>query len=239
MSDDELWLEPPDAQQVARRALILSAVVCRGSIDGGAGDEHAEKLPGRIKPWLEGAALTDHLEPWEGRIMRAALGQLPSQCISDATWAVEGLAVLAWALGRSELPEHDASVDPFAVTDAVGFLADDASDFIATAELRSPDELNDYRELMYAIHCRLRGFLRREEANDFSAWVEQAWLDRLRLARGHLIVDHDLSISGKPIAAAAPGDVRRCERVINERHRTSIWLVGEEHPFYWDWSVDT
>lgn len=233
MTDEFIELRPPNAQHVARRALILSAIVCRGSIDKGVGDPHAEELPGRIRNWLERAGLVDHLEPAEAEIIRASLGEIGQRQVYWATWAVEGLVVVAWALGCSELPTHDQQVNPFAITDSLDFLSDDAEAFVATARLRSAQEFHDYRELMYAVHCRLRGFLRERDPHDFSTWVEDEWLEMLQLERAHLIVDGDLGIDGKPIAAATREAVQRCEWAICERHRASIWLVGEEYPNYW------
>lgn len=236
MRDEETQFQPPTAPTVARRALALAAVVCRGFIDSGINDPAAEELLGRIRYWLEGVGLSDYLEPWESEIITATLAQLGQQRVSKATWAVEGLAVLAWALGCSEFPRHDQQVDPFAITGSVGFLADTADEFIATACLRSPGELDACRELMYAMHCRIRDFV---HARDFSAWVEDEWLERLRLSREDLIVDGDLVIGGKPITAASPEDIAKCEWATGERHRASIWLIGEEYPSYWDWTVDT
>jgi hypothetical protein len=239
VTDEEIELRPPTAQQVARRALNLSAVVCRGSIDKGSGDPHAEKLLGRIRDWLGDVHLVNEQEPWEAEIMRAGLGQLQDRQITRATWAVEGLAVLSWALGCYEFPSHDQKVDPFAITDSLGFLAEDADEFISTARVRSAEELHDARELMYAVHCRLRDFLRNKNSKDFKTWVEGKWLDVMKVNRVNLIVAGDLGVGGKAITEAALHDIQNCEWVVCEQHRASIWLVGEEFPSYWDWGVDT
>ena len=132
VNDDEIELRPPTAEQVARRARNLCAVVCRGSIDKGSGDPHAEELLGRMRNWLKDIPLVEQQEPWEAEIMRADLGQLQDRQVTRATWAVEGLAVLSWALGCSDFPRHDHKVDPFAITDSLGFLSDDADEFISS-----------------------------------------------------------------------------------------------------------
>ena len=239
MSDEEIDLRPPTAQQVAHRALNLSAVVCRGSIDQGSGDPQAEKLLERIRDWLTSLRLVDQQEPWEAEIMRVGLGQLQHWQVAKATWAVEGLAVLSWALGRSKFPRHDQKVNPFATTSSLGFLTSEADEFISTAKLRGAQELLDARELMYAVHCRLRDFLRNKDSKDFTTWIEDTWLDSLKVDRAGLIVHGDLGVSGKPITEAAPDVVQTCEWAVCEQHRASIWLIGEEFPSYWDWAVDT
>jgi hypothetical protein len=239
MNNEAIELQPPSAGQVAGRALNLSAVVCRGSIDRGAGDPHAEELLARIRQWLTDFCLVDQQEPWEAETVRAGLGQLQDLQVARATWAVEGLAVLSWALGCSEYPRHDQQVDPFDITDSLGFLADDADQFVSTARLRSVEELHDARELMYAIHCRLRDFIRNKDSKDFTTWVEDRWLDLLRVDRPTLIAAGDLAIGGKAITDAAMDVVQRCEWAVHEQHRASIWLIGEEFPSYWNWGVDT
>jgi hypothetical protein len=239
MRDEEVQYQPPTAEQVARRALILSAVVCRGSIDRGPRDAEIDGLPARITKWLENARLTDHVEPWEAEVLSAPLGELDEQSVYRATWAVEGLAVLAWALRQGDLPRHDQAVNSFDVAESVGFLCDDAVEFMNSTPLRAPIELHDCRELMYVLHCRLRAAIRNRACDNFPAWLEEEWLHRLRLNRDDLIVDGDLSIGQTAIGSATPEAIQRCEWAIHQRHRASIWLIGEEQPDYWAWGVDT
>ena len=130
-------------------------------------------------------------------------------------------------------------MDPFAVTDSLKFLSDDVGDLLANARLRTPGELHACRELMHAVHCRLRDFLRNGEPKDFSTWLDDDWLTTLGLSGRGLIADGDLGIEGKPLATVPSESVKRCEWATRERHRASIWLIGEEHPSYWDWGVDT
>lgn len=145
---------PVSAMRVARRALILSAVVCRGSIDSSAGQPEAESLHKRILDWLTTLSLWDDVELREERALRAALGTLDEKEVIRITWYAEGLAVLAWALNRLDLPQHDEKVDAYAVADSVSFLSEDAADVIGAASLRSPAGLNACQELLYAIHSK-------------------------------------------------------------------------------------
>ena len=239
MSSDDCERQPPSAQQVAQRALCLCAVTCRGYLDNGSGDPHAGALPGRMRGWLAHNQLLDCLEPWEAELISVDLGELPRQRVYQATWAAEGLAVLGWALGRCDFPAHDRQVDPYAVTDALAFLAEDTRQFIETAELRGEEELQACRELKYAIHCRLREYLRNKTSRDISSWLEQEWLDLLRVDRGCILVEADLGIGGQPISATAEDVAQKCEWSVCRQHRASIWLIGEESPSYWDWPVDT
>src|SRR5437879_5567031 len=95
------------ANRVVRRALILAALVCRGSIDSSAGQAEAESLHTRILDWVRLLGLQDELEPGEQGILYAPLGKLGQREVVEVTWSVEGLAVLAWALNLFGLPRHD------------------------------------------------------------------------------------------------------------------------------------
>jgi hypothetical protein len=226
------------ATRVARRSLILAAVVCRGSIDSGAGQPEAESLRQRILDWLTGLNLWDEVEPGEREILYAPLGKLEAKQVIRTTWYAEGLAILAWALNRLGLPRHDEKVDPYAVTDSLWFLSEDAAEVISTARLRSVTELEACRELLYAIHCRLRDFARNRGRKNFTTWVEKTWIATLRLDAAHLIVHDDLAIDGKAITEVEESRLQECEWATCERHRAIIWLFGE-YPVFSQTPVDT
>ena len=152
---------------MARRSLVLAAVVCRGSIDNHTDQSEAEALRTRVLEWLTWLALWDAVEPGEEKILRTPIGQLEQKDVIRATWYVEGLTVLAWALNRYEFPRHDRKVVPHEVAEAVYFLCEDAEELIHTARLRSRDKRKVCRELLYAIHARLRDFLRNGGSKDF------------------------------------------------------------------------
>ena len=227
-----------DPVSVARRALALSAYCCRGFIDGGKGDVDAESVRDRMIQWLSRFNLNEQLGSSEWDAIRAPLGSLTPALKNRMTWEVEGLAVLAWALGMGPLPEHDGQVDPFAVTDSVGFLTDDVDAIIVDAKLRSQDELQVYRELMYAIHCRVRDFLRNGKQKDFAGWTEVRWFELLRIDSTHLLADGDLRFKGQTISALEADQLKKYEWCICEQHRASIWLVGEEQN-HWETTADT
>ncbi len=236
---DQSAAEPPvAAARVACRALILAAVVCRASLECGAGQSDTKSLCNRILEWLTGLDLWDEVDPSETKILHAPLGTLETKDVIRATWYAEGLAVLSWALNRFELPRHDEKVDPYAVTDSLCFLGEDAEEVISTARLRSATELQACRELMYAIHCRLRDFTRSKGRKNFTSWVEKTWIATLRLDAAQLIVHEDLGIDGKPINEVEESRLQECEWIICERHRGIIWLFGG-YPMYSQTPVDT
>ena len=229
---------PPGVGQVLRRAFAMSALVCRGSIENGAGHPDAEALHKRILGWVEGQGLIDQLAPIELDLLKTPLGRLTETQIIGATWAVEGLAILAWGATLYEFPMHDEKVDPYAVTDIVGFLSDDPTAIIDSANLRIPTELTACRELLYAVHSRLRDFLRYQQPQTFTGWVEAWWLELLGVPFDYLIVDNDLAIDRIPLSQAGNDRVQMCEWAVCERHKAICWLTGESL-VYSETTVDT
>jgi len=236
-------VEEPDYQIqrpeiVAKRALALAACCCRGFIDEGKGNPDAESVRERMIQWIEKFKLKEQLGPFEWDSIRSPLGGLESVVAKRMSWEAEGLAVLAWALQLGQLPMHDDQVDPYAVTDSVFFLGDEAGNVVANASLRESEQLLAYREMMYAIHCRIRYFFRNGEKKDFTSWIEPEWLTVLKVDSRRLVVDGDLGFEGKPMSAVEPGRLRTFEWGINAQHRASVWLIGEEEK-HWETPADT
>lgn len=229
---------PPTAGAVARRAQILAAVTCRGHVENNLGDPATEALYARIVPWLQTCNLMDALEPEERALLLTPLGELDPQQQVASMWKVEGAAVLSWALGKYPLPPHDHKVEPFKVAEALGFLWDEAAQYVRYAQLRGRTELNAYRELVHAVHGRLREAEQRPQRDDLGSRIQPAWLRALGLSRASPLVDGDLAIDGLPLSQVEPSLVRAVEEINHERHRAAIWLVGQQ-PAYWALTVDT
>ena len=229
---------PPDAERVARRAIILSAIVCRSNSDHDRANPDAIDRWTRLQTWIETQDVGCEIEPAEEEIIYAPLGRLDEKTAIRSTWQAEGLAILAWALGRFPFPKHDQKVDPYELTDSLMFLDDDAGTVINDAKLRPPDELNACRELYYAVHCRLRVFQGHREARNIAHWFEPKWLDALAIDFP-LGPTGDIRIGDVEIIAAAEKSVMECEWAVYERHRAAIWLTDGDEPLYSRVPVDT
>ncbi|MDG3007264.1 DUF4272 domain-containing protein [Paludisphaera mucosa] len=229
---------PPEARVVAARALIQGAVACRGSIEFEF--EHdadgAVDFNDRLVRWLGDLGLFAAIEPLEAALLETPVGSIPRSKAIESTWACEGMAILAWSLGRVDLPSHDQLVDKFAVADALGFLGDDARSLLERPALRPLDELAAYREFCYDVHVRLRGRLKGRKP--LARPIETRSIERLPLEKLRIVVREDLAIDGRPIEECVDRRVAEVERVTHHRHRASIWLVGE-HPLYTETPVDT
>ena len=104
--------------------------------------EQAEAQRARLLAWAGELALETEFETEEGNLLRQPVGTLQQQALINATWGLEGLGVLAWALSKFELPPYDQLVDAGVLLPSVGFLdLNKATASLASATLRSDEEL--------------------------------------------------------------------------------------------------
>lgn len=226
MEDEEEEPTTPTPQRVAARALVMSAVACRGFIENAAGNTEAEELRLRVVEWLRTIGISSEVEPAGMAVLDAPLGTLSSQQAINAGWLCEGLAMLAWALRRFPLPEYDKEVDAYAVAEALDFLWDDAGDLLHTSELRSETEIQNLEDQLLDLHWRLADFKKRPHWMDFQAFIEKHRVDPLQM--NIRFAENDLAIGGLPISEAAVADVDLLNSLARERHQALNWLLGQD-----------
>jgi hypothetical protein len=226
--EEEEETEPPTPQRVARRALALVAVTVRALLEqDDPEDPKAEEFRQRILAWVDAIDIADELEPDEWEVLQRPVGRLDRQQQIDATWRLEGLAVLAWALGRYELPQHDVLVVPRDLIGALDFLDDDASrNLLLTPALRPIKELEWQNRRLLGIHWRLRDYTLRPQAMDFRAFARDCWFGSFDLAGIRLIGD-DLALGDAALSAADQQAFATAYSAARERHLASNWLLGQ------------
>jgi hypothetical protein len=234
----EPLVPPPDAQRVARRAMVLSAIVGRVFLERAPKDPKAIDGCNRTIQWVEQLRLKDELEPSEEKLLYGSQGKLKKEQCITGSWNAEGLSILAWALRLFDFPKHDQQVNPFQISGNLGFLNEKAAAVIKSAKLRPAKELSACRELLYALHCRLREFPRNNSAKNIKDWIEPTWLKALGID-SPLGSKHDLKIGDVELSMADEENIQLTESIICGRHRAIIWLVGEGGPLYSEVSVDT
>ena len=218
---------PPTPARVAARALVLAVLADRGLTE----HERPELLSPEadlavMVNWIEESEIKEEVEADEWEILQRPIGLLDQQSTINAIWRIEGVAVLAWALGRTELPSYDQLVAPpelFAAIDIYNTEA--ARELIANARLRSPEELSKYQVQALMVHWRLRDFQLRARAMDFVAFSKNCWIGSFDLSPFR-IVEGDLAI-GNVAIAHADADLRQaCASSAMERHLAINWLHG-------------
>jgi hypothetical protein len=225
--------EPPTAERVARRLLAVLALAWRAWLEEAPVPEAQARLED-LRAWLEAQGLLGELEPEELALLRMPPGSWRMRERIDRSWAGEGAAVLAWALGLVELPPHDTLVDPQGLWREAGLL-DAAPAALRAPSLRPPAEREWLGRRLLGLHWRLRDFTLRPHGMDYARFARECWFGGFDLA-GIPLAAGDLAVDGAPLAAAPPEAVRRALSIALERHRAINWLEGQ-HPL---WSeVDT
>ncbi len=176
--------------------------------------------------WVDTVGIGDELEPDEWKVLQRPPGALDQRAQIDATWRLEGLAVLAWALGRFELPAYDQLVHPQALIRSLGFLDAEASrQLLADPSLRAPAELEALRKQLLGLHWRLRDFTLRPQAMDFRAFARDCWFGPLDITPFRLIGD-DLALDEYAISDAPEDVFQSALSSAMERHKAVNWLMS-------------
>jgi len=151
----------PSAQRVTARAMVLSAIVCRALLEQEHADGIHEHSDGRtaLLSWIEALGLRSELESAEFDFLATPIGRASRRQMIDGEWRKEGLSVLAWALGRFQLPPYDQPTDPDAVLQSLEFLSvNDAQALRESATLRPSEEIRRFASHITIVHWRIRTF---------------------------------------------------------------------------------
>jgi hypothetical protein len=216
---------PPmtSAEQVGKRALILAALAWRSGVES-AKPRNAKQLVERSQAWLQEKGLLDAMEEAEKELAMAAPGKWSEEDVRTHGWGVEAAAVLAWALGRLELPQHDVQVQMPVVSQALGLF--DAQPAALSSPVRPEPEIAAMGNRLLGIYWRIRQFLREPGLYDFEAFSRKAWFGGFDLA-GIPIRSRDLAIDDMPIEYAPKKAVKVANSIAAERYRAAAWLQGK------------
>lgn len=133
------------AAEVAKRCLVLYAVVAAG---------HREPRR-KLARWLQKVGLWEAVSPAEAELLQAEAMTERQEIV--ATWRVEALFTLLWALGKvATLPPPVELCDVQLVRRVLPPLFSSAASFIMAARLRGADEILQASEEIYDIHWAVR-----------------------------------------------------------------------------------
>lgn len=219
--------EPPSRERVTRRTLALTAIAARATLEIDAPQmKDADLHRQRILQWVDDLNLGDELEPDEWNVLQRPVGKLDERSCVNAMWRVEGLAVLAWSLGLCDLPPDDQLVVPTELYQRTAlFDVARASELLATATLRSVDQLDAMQVHFMMLHWRLRDFSLRPEPMDFVKFSKNCWIGSFDITKFH-IRDNDLAIGDVAINDASAERVRLSQSIAAERHLAANWLAA-------------
>jgi hypothetical protein len=213
--------------RVAKRALCLAAVSARGLLElEQMPSEQAAREQERLLEWVGELALEQELEQRELAVLQQKIGTLSQQSKVNATWRLEGLGVLTWALEHFELPVYDQVVDAGLVLPAVGFLdLSRAVAFLKEPQLRSSQQLRTVQDQCFALHWRLRNFHLDKKPMNFRKFAGECWFGPLDISSARFC-DDDLAIGDESIGSAREEEFRKALSIASERHIAINWLVS-------------
>ncbi len=237
-------LEPDDAKdapspaRVARRALAMVALTARAILEQGGPlrtpepsrfgwlrslFSNQDALRRDVLKWVADVGIHDELEPDEWAILQRPIGKLAQAQQIQATWRHEGLVILAWALGRFEIPPPDRLVHCESLWQGLGLYDIDAARQILNApSLRNREELGILRARLFTLHWRLRSYWITPTAIDFA---EVARTNTFGLDLAGIPLDGgDLALLGTRIDKAGPDAFGLAHSISLERHTAVNWL---------------
>jgi hypothetical protein len=216
--------DPPMAARVARRAVALTCVTARAVLEQDTADPGAGGTHDRLLAWAEDLGIKDELVQDEWEVLQRPPGGLDRRMQINSTWRLEGLAVLAWALGRFELPPHDQIVSMGPLWRSLELWDASATGaLLAGAALRPREEIWALRDRLFALHWRLRDFHHSRRVMDFAEFARTCEFGPLDIT-GLPLVEGDLGLQGARIDRAPPDVFSSAHSAALERHQAVNWL---------------
>jgi hypothetical protein len=235
--DDDHVLRP-SPEKVARRAIVLSVVACRGFTERDRTNPEAKALAEKASEWLSDIGLWDELTEWEAQVLAAPFGELQEKDEINASWLIEASVVMAWALRATDLPAYNEQCDPADAATSLGFMQSADQTVLANPRLRSQDELNEFNWFIYNVHWRIRDFTFNKRKYDFEDLAHKAWGEPV-LKFGLTLLESDLAVQGMPLYKSNEVASRTLGSITRERHRASNWLVGYASGDFYEVTTDT
>jgi len=198
----------PTPDRVVRRALALTSVTVRAILEqdatrcgNSAGGLFStiwrffqphlidrtkiRKTYHSLLDWIGELGIREEFEPDEFEVIQRPPGHLDLRSQINSTWRLEGLSVLAWALGRFDIPAHDQLVEFHSLWHSLGYPDVKATRvLLAKPVLRPRAEIKAIRNRMFGLHWRLRNFGIHPETIDFAKYAKSCWFGPLDIRDG-------------------------------------------------------
>ena len=146
MENEEMDIDdtPRTAEEIARRALVLSAVM---SVAFGSPAE-------QIISWLKAENLWEEITPNELDFLNNPIDERNRVKFS---WKVEALVALLWCINKvSKLPKLTNQCDTGPLKKAIVWPPEPTAGFISSSKLRSEKEISKEYEKIYQAHWSVR-----------------------------------------------------------------------------------
>jgi hypothetical protein len=231
MSDADSKLHP-NASEVARRMLCLDMLqhrrqaeeaFLRSSTDAELG-EHEQDLESMLA-FLRQSGLWEFLSDEEIRAFETPLGEWNDSQFIEATWRMESLAVICWALSMiRNLPAFDEQIEVEILEEVLDI--EQWSEMVSNAVLRDRKEIEKARDMAALWDWRSQiGTPPYEEDAREAEIAEQA---NAALERGLVstLAQDDLIGFGRPYRDLDEDELEEMASIALERHHALNWLCG-------------
>jgi hypothetical protein len=172
--------------------------------------------------WMDGLTL----DAAEKRFVNTPFGALQPSQRTEASWLIEGMAVLAWAIELAELPPFYRLVKGAKVSKALGIFQRDAKERIERSTLRNPDEIVMGARTYSALMWRLNEHHKERRPVEF--WKKLSDQDGHLVVDGLEFLDGDLAIEGLPLDRVPDEKLGMVGAIAFQRARRFRWLLGFE-----------
>lgn len=254
-------MSAPTPSQVIERVYGMTLFIAFGKLVGASGmmpstltpdriqemDQKVEKIAGKMLLAGEKNGFMDCLTLAEKKTIVTPFHLLEDQALSAATWRIESLAVLLWAL---KLVDNIPNYDALAATSVSSVLKiDKFQESRSTAVLQSVSELESARELAELWHwrCRTRQLIEKGEKfpEELAAKSQfKSFDDIVRFtvkgaketgtAEKLCVVDEDFGVRGKAVRDLSAKEFADVSSLAYERHFALNWLCGRAPENNWD-----
>ncbi|HUG92234.1 MAG TPA: DUF4272 domain-containing protein [Planctomycetaceae bacterium] len=210
-----------EAQQVAKRAVILGAIAFRASLEV---TEHPRvvELSGRLLPWLREVGCDDELDPFERELLATPLGQLSDGQRIDANWAGEAGTFFCWALNLAAPLDVAAPADQSRLPGSLFILRPEANEILRSALLRESAELEDVCRHYALIRSVLREGRVALPAKEIIRRVSLEELDQVGLD----VIEDAIRRASETVAGMQPEERSRATGLYFVRAHAALWLFG-------------
>ena len=228
----EIELRPPG--KVAIRLFILGAVCRRAFLEnqprGAHYDPEADQFD--LEAWLREEGLAPAMSPSEARLLQTPIGRVSDEDAAAASWQVEALVALGWALGLlPAMPPYDAAADPAPLLAVLPWPWEPVGTFVGDARLRPETEVATERERaeLWAWRAETAALMTGAEGRE-KADLVTAVQDVVREAVGAGLIAatpaDDFPVAGRPYRDAVGETLGTLGAIAAGRCQALNWLCG-------------
>ena len=250
MSSSVEQAQRPSAQDALRRAMILTHIHVKAvsappdEIIARLAEKRSEADRARFMAGMQSlndtqqvrirtAGLWEYLDESELAFMQTGALELSMRQRIDASWVIESIGCLCWALGYlKQLPPYDQQAGKEVIAFPKG---ERAASLLARAQLRERDEIDRQRDWAELWHwrCRTHMLLGTGEIQpalpNGTPMTEIIRLTAVSAAEDGVFpapIKDDFPVFGKPFRLVDQEQIFSLTSIARERHKAFNWLCG-------------